>query len=219
MTGPARKKRSDETLRMILKHLIHEFQMLQQTCELARQEDNPIVRNAFLIAFAIHARNLLDFFYAPSGPKRWPREDDVIAEDFFDNPIEWWNSRPTKSQYLLALGARVGKEVAHLTYMRLRTMSKGRLWANSSITNEMRDILLHFQSLTPSTRMGQEFVAFFRKNCGGADRSKRTPPNIGFDGRGPRMGTDLTGRITVGAHKAARRRSRRYGDNLATFLF
>jgi len=31
--------------------------------------------------------------------------------------------------------------------------------------------------------------------------------NIGFDGRGPRTETDLSGRMTVGALKAARRRS------------
>lgn len=161
---PKRKRRSDEDLRKISKHLIHELRMLQQTCELARMEDNAIKKNAYLSSFAVYARNLLDFFYAPAGPKTWPRPDDVIAEDFFDSPLKWRAERPAKSNTLQAVNRRVGKEVAHLTYERLLTMSKGNPWANSVITNEMRTIFLDFRSRVPSARLGDAVAKFFKSD-------------------------------------------------------
>ncbi len=161
---PKRKRRSDEDLRKISKHLIHELRMLQQTCAMARKEDNAIKKNAYLSSFAIHARNLLDFFYPPAGPKAWPRPDDVIAEDFFDSPLEWRDKRVSKSNTLQAVNRRVGKEVAHLTYERLLTMSKGKPWPNSTIANEMRVIFLDFRNRAPASRLGDAVSKFFKSD-------------------------------------------------------
>lgn len=159
---PGRKRRSDEELRKISTHLIHELRMLQQTCELAQMEDDGIKKNAYLSSFAIHARNLLDFFYSPTGPKTWPRPDDVIAEDFFDTVSDWRTGRPVKSNTLQEVSRRVGKEVAHLTYERLLTMSKGKPWANSTIANEMRATFLNFRDMVPSSRLGDAVSKFFK---------------------------------------------------------
>lgn len=156
-----RPHRSDKDLQAISKHLIYEFGMLQQTCELARTEDVRARKSAFLESFAIHARNLLDFFYSPAGPKKYPQPDDVIAEDFFDSPSSWHNNRPAKSEVMKSLHRRVAKEIAHLTYERLNNMTVGPKWPNSQIANEMRAVILKFKELAPANRIGKNFNSFF----------------------------------------------------------
>jgi hypothetical protein len=47
--------------------------------------------NLTLESFVIHARALLQFLYAET-----PRPDDVIAEDFFEDPSAW----PARSELL-----------------------------------------------------------------------------------------------------------------------
>lgn len=171
---PLRPRRSDEELRAASKHLVFEFGMLQQTCESARVEDVRARKNAFLESFAIHARNLLDFFYSPDGPRKYPQPDDVIAEDFFDVASDWHNERPTKSDILASLHRRVNKEVAHLTYERLKNMTVGPSWPNSRITNEFREVILSFRKLAPACRLGEEFRRFFdapTESAGAGQRS------------------------------------------------
>lgn len=163
MGAKPRKPRSDDDLKRISKHLIHELRMLQQTCQLARTEDDGAKKNAYLSSFAIHARNLLDFFYSPSGPQSWPRPDDVIAEDFFSSAAAWQTQRPVMSSTAEAVRLRVGKEIAHLTYDRLLTMSKGRPWANSTIANELRAVFQCFRAMVPASKLGTEVAKFFAK--------------------------------------------------------
>jgi len=136
--------------------------MLQRTCEFARQEEENEKRNAFFESWGIHARNLLSFFYSPTDSKYCPRPDDVIAEDFFDNDSKWRTNRPDKSQTLIALAKRIGKEVAHLTYVRVNYGSVGPKWPISIVTNEMRRIILKFYELVPSDWIGPEFKKFFK---------------------------------------------------------
>jgi hypothetical protein len=136
--------------------------MLQQTCESARLEDVRFKKCAFLESWTIHARNLLDFFYSPQGPKKQPRTDDVIAEDFFDEPFCWINNRPSPSDRLQELAKRVGREIAHLTYVRTDFGVTGPKWPSGRITNEFRQIIFKFCELVPSERIGQECVRFFK---------------------------------------------------------
>lgn len=156
-----RAKRSDNDLQAIAKHIVYEFQMLQQTCELARAEEDVLRRNAFLESFTIHARNLLDFFYSPQGPKKFPKPDDVIAEDFFDDPTLWHTKRPGKSDILSTVHLRVGKEIAHLTYHRLSVTKTGKQWPNSRIANEIRTVFMRFKELAPPDRLSPVVAKFF----------------------------------------------------------
>src|SRR5262245_48621312 len=47
-----------------------------------------VTNNAFIEAFGIHVRALLDFFYSKA------QDDDVVAAHFFESPGVWENSRP-----------------------------------------------------------------------------------------------------------------------------
>ncbi|MCX5792400.1 MAG: hypothetical protein NTY45_09370 [Elusimicrobia bacterium] len=153
-----RDRQSDETLRVISGRIIYELGMLQQTCRFARAETIRGRKNAFLESWTIHARNLLYFFYSPNGSKKCPRRDDVIAEDFFNEESVWRLKRPTKSLIMKNFNRRVGKEIAHLTYVG----AFGLQWPNSRITNEIREICLRFYEVVPSSRIGPKFVNFFK---------------------------------------------------------
>lgn len=155
----SRIKRSDETLQSISKRVIYELGMLQQTCEFARNETERERRNAFLESWTIHARTLLNFLYSPAGPSKYPRPDDVIAEDYFDEASGWQLNRPIKSSSLEKFNQRVGKEIAHLTY----SGAFGQKWPNSRITNEIGAICVKFSEVVPSGRIGSEFVKFFKR--------------------------------------------------------
>lgn len=156
-----RTKHSPSILRFISKHLIYEFGMLQQTCELARHEEVRARKNAFLESWTIHARNLFDFFYSSQRPDKKPRADDVIAEDFFDCYSTWRSVRPSPSADLSKLGRRVGKEIAHLTYTRADSGPTGPKWPNSRITNEFRMIILKFREVVPADCVGRKFSTYF----------------------------------------------------------
>ena len=79
-------------------------------------ENDAVLGNATLEAFAIHLRSLLDFFYLDA-KKAWA--DDVLAEHYFSDPDEWRTVRPELPQTKIdEIKARVATEVAHLTYER-----------------------------------------------------------------------------------------------------
>ena len=46
--------------------------------------------------------------------------DEIIAEDFFDEPERWQEYRLDKSELLKLIHWRVEKEMTHLTYTRMQ---------------------------------------------------------------------------------------------------
>ncbi len=70
-----------------------------------------------LEAFLVHLRNVIHFFFAEE-----PREDDIVAGDFFDGAEKWLKCRPPAQ---LLLGARDGIErlVGPLTYWRITALA------------------------------------------------------------------------------------------------
>jgi len=92
-----RKKRSKEELRNASDHLHYEIWMFTSLASglASGISGQGVINNALLESFTIHARNLLDFLYAGK-----PQKDDVIAKDFLEDPSEWHNARPPKSETL-----------------------------------------------------------------------------------------------------------------------
>src|SRR5712675_2621976 len=107
-----RMTRGDSDLQGASGHLQYEVWMFMELAgTLATSHDIPLVpRNALVEALTIHARVLLSVFY-PSSPK----PDDVLAADYFDDPVAWARARPALTPALKSVDRRVGKEVAHLT--------------------------------------------------------------------------------------------------------
>jgi len=101
-----------------------------------------ILRNALILSFAVHFRNVFDFLYAPDQPK----EDDIIAEDFFRGPATWPTLRPQKSDFLASEKTRLHKQQAHITYERLGRSTIKATWDFSKILNELSSPLQVFYS-------------------------------------------------------------------------
>jgi transcriptional regulator with XRE-family HTH domain len=125
-------------------HLFYEVWMLYQSmAHLAKSAtaryETPLV-NALIESFVVHARNLLCVFY---GSRQKP--DDVLAADFFDDPAQWEKIRPEKTELLEKVARRVGKEMAHLTYARLKVTSQEKPWAFVEICKDIDKIIKIFQ--------------------------------------------------------------------------
>jgi hypothetical protein len=147
----------DEATRDRLKkasdHLHYEIWMLDGTAwELTKlgSNDGSVEHNALIESFGIHARLLLDVFYAPANK----RSDDVCAEDFFDNQTDWKTKCPSKSALLEKVDKRVGKELAHLTYARLGISLEDKQWPFVKIANEIENMVKVFVENVPEDRLG-----------------------------------------------------------------
>ncbi len=66
-----------------------------------------------LEAFLVHLRNVIYFFFADE-----PREDDIVAGDFFDGAEQWLKYRPP-AQLLLGVRDDIERLVGPLTYWRI----------------------------------------------------------------------------------------------------
>jgi len=151
----ARKKRTKEELVAASDHLKYEVDMFFDMAQaIASGEfEESAIGNALLESFTVHTRVLLDFLYGPPNI----REDDVLSDDFFDDVSMWAEKRPPKSDLLDSVHARVGKEIAHLTYARQNISVEQKQWAFLQIANEVKPILVEFLSLINQDLLGQRW--------------------------------------------------------------
>jgi hypothetical protein len=152
----ARKLRTVEELQEASNHLFYEIWMLGSVAKglasgVAGQ--GPIA-NALIEFFVIHVRAVMDFLYADK-----PQSDDVIAEDYFDDPEQWAKHRPELSQLLIHAKRRAGKEVAHLTYARLDVTPETKPWQFVEIANEISTALQAFLAKVPRNKLGSQWKA------------------------------------------------------------
>lgn len=146
-----RKKRSGEELREASDHLHYEIWMFISLANglASGISGQGVINNALLESFTIHARLLLDFLYTEK-----PQKDDVIAQDFFDDPSIWHQVRPLKSEVLRKVHRRVAKEVAHLTYARQDVTPETKPWPFVEIANEVNEVFSKFLSAAPKELLG-----------------------------------------------------------------
>jgi hypothetical protein len=90
-----RKQRSQDELHSASDHLHYEIWMFTSPAHglASGISDQSVINNALLESYTLHARILLDFLYAER-----PKEDDVRAEDFFEDLIKWHNAKPQKPE-------------------------------------------------------------------------------------------------------------------------
>jgi hypothetical protein len=169
-----RKKRSNRELRDVSNHLWYELEMLNAaTWMLANagfgQDDHGLIReiqNALLESFCIHSRNLMEFLYPTT-----PKNDAVIAEDFFDDKTEWLRKRPPQSESLKDAHIRAHKEVAHLTYARLLVTSERKPWAFLNIAKEISEVFRVFYQLVPFSTVTEDFLSLAAQVLGVESRA------------------------------------------------
>jgi hypothetical protein len=131
--------------------------MLDRTARLLAMEafgEGP-VRNALLESFTIHARGLLQFFFSNQ-----PRPDDMVAADFLPSSAVWDAARGAMPEVLANLGARVGKEVAHLTYGRLLVTEDAKPWSFIAVVEALSVVAGTFHSAVPANVLGPRWKQF-----------------------------------------------------------
>lgn len=110
------------------------------------------LNNATLESFVIHVRNLIYFLYATK-----PKQDHVVAHDYFDSPNEWANVRLQKSQDLQKGEIRSNKEVTHLSYERIKITPKMKQWTYVDIANEIAKGFNAFLENVDKAKLGKEW--------------------------------------------------------------
>lgn len=133
---------STSDLEKMIEHLFYEVQMLEMSASLlgiGMFGQDP-VKNALLESFTTHSRSIIYFLYPPENM----RPDDVIAQDFVRDGIDWTAIRPAKPRSLQDVHFRVGKEIAHLTYARNNHTEQTKAWKFIEIA---KDILMIFNKL------------------------------------------------------------------------
>lgn len=136
--------------KMSNEHISYEIQMFRAT--ITRMTNGGLSldeHNALLESFLIHARCLLDFLYQTEKP----RPDDVIADDFFEDPSIFHKLLPHSIPAAEYLKQRTGKEVAHLTYGRLKVSATEKVWNIGQIHDQLAEALaIFFECLTADQR-------------------------------------------------------------------
>jgi hypothetical protein len=118
------------------------------SADVYRQTD-PSLHNALLTAFGVHARNLLDFFYPPKALK----PDDMISNDYYDNPSDWELQRPPMTEALKELREQVNKLNAHLTYQRIEWGNEKKWWKWTQAHQDLQTVLNTFLKSVPPQRI------------------------------------------------------------------
>lgn len=177
------RRRAVDELRAISDHVLYEIEMFAATTNMIANHIldgidgdylKETTRNALLESFTIHVRALSDFLYAA------PRDDDVSALDFFTSDewalveaeaskdaanerifgidIRYRNFRSNAAlPAVVAARKRVNKEIAHLTYNRLKRNGAARLWPHAEIVEALSVDLHRFADQVDHDRVDKSF--------------------------------------------------------------
>ena len=158
MLAPKKRAvRDPQTMQAASHHLLYEWWMLQETAAwlASHAVRTPSEQNAQLESFCLHVRNLLDFFY-PELRGHQARYGDVIAQDFIRS-TEWEAARPPLAPALERIGIRVDKQLAHLTYARLRTTESASTWDFLHITAAVSQVVQDFIHLAEPSLLSADW--------------------------------------------------------------
>lgn len=142
-----RKKISQYYLKQISHDdLSYEIQMFEATAyKLKFGELDSLGKNVMLESFLLHSRCLLDFLYPPENL----RPDDVIADDYFDEPELFRKKMLKKLPVSDYLKKKTGKRVMHLTYSRLSVENDEKIWQVGDIHDQLAGSLeIFFETIS-----------------------------------------------------------------------
>jgi len=161
----SQKPDSEYLQRYSREHLLYEVGMFFQLGRLLMTgpflatppEAAVVMHNAAQEAFAVHLRNLLDFFYTQK-----PFKTDVIAAMFYDAgklPADF----PPKSAMLITAHLRAHKELSHLTTERDPEGTLEKDWKLHPLVMEIKQLLEKFLQTASTARLHPEFIEHTRK--------------------------------------------------------
>jgi hypothetical protein len=166
-----------DLLELSKEHLYHEIWMLFGTpTALGQLLLNDIAKNALIESFAIHTRNLIDFFYL-----NYPKPDDLTASQFIDDDQHtfWEDNLPSITPFLTAVKTRANKEISHLTKRRVAGIPPQKEWLINPILDEMADLLRFFVINASPLRLHSSVKTLVLARAGGDSQpppSPDTPP-------------------------------------------
>ena len=132
----------------------YEFEMLEFVAGEIRKVEG-FTRSALIESFAIHFRNLADFFY-PSKV----RDDDLTAADFYDTPNKW---NPTAASKLLEESrVRANKEISHITYQRKGERDPTKAWEVGRLLHEIEALGQQFAATASRQKLHQNLITLLQ---------------------------------------------------------
>lgn len=146
-------------------HLYHEMWMLYDTGTRLVQDpavhNDPVVKNALIESFTVHARSLAKFLFPKEG-KKFP--DDVTSDEYVDDVQQWRQARgPTIPPDLEGIIQRTGKEIAHLTTKRHPSGTPEKVWSPKPILQTFLQQLVLFATHVPPGRLDVKVTDFISK--------------------------------------------------------
>ncbi len=146
-------------------HLFYEMWMFCETgARLVRDpsvHNDPVVKNALIESFTVHARSLTMFLFPKEG-KKLP--DDVTSDEYVDDVQQWRHARgPTIPPDLERVIQRTGKEIAHLTSKRHPAGDPQKVWGPKPIVQAFLQPLLLFATHVPAGRLDVSVIDFISK--------------------------------------------------------
>ena len=117
--------KTKEELILASEHLHYEINMFNETICLLIKNGNKqtAISNILIESITMRIRILLHFLYPED-----KRSGDILAEHFFEDPIDWLTLRGEMPVELQDVKFRVGKEIVHLTYERLNKSVEEKKW-------------------------------------------------------------------------------------------
>ncbi len=125
-------------------HLSYEARMFV-ICRAMKPRDQ-FESNLKVEGFALHLKNLVEFFY-PSNPGA----DDVLAADY---AADWNAKRPATTPLLESARLQAGKELHHLTAQRIAGRPSHKAWDFDGISKDLKGVISAFLGLQPKIPQG-----------------------------------------------------------------
>ena len=159
---PTMTKTQDD-LKKASEHLHYEWDMLNYLAQAmserrlgkAQGNEDAVLSNAMIESFAVHVRNLIFFLFTEE-----PKLDDVLATHFVSDPAAFKTACGVKSEILKNAQSRAGKEVAHLTYDRLKFTAETRAWRFVEIATEVHRVMKIFLQHADQSTLSETWAAF-----------------------------------------------------------
>ncbi|MDP2820608.1 MAG: hypothetical protein Q8O39_00145 [bacterium] len=133
----ANQKELEELLR-------YEISMFQETCkQLDLCQKTRFEKNLLLESLATHNRILIEFFYNDKDEKYL---NDLVAQDFLPDTINWKNERPPITELLKEAKNKADKQLAHLSRWRIKIEKDNKKgWDWQGIKRDIGKVIEKFE--------------------------------------------------------------------------
>jgi hypothetical protein len=142
-------RRKEEELQRASEHVKYEIEMLMAAASFLSTSSSTLgqfAKNVYIEDFALHLRNLIEFYYNDGRGKGLVRAADYVAK-----VAEWKESRGPKSARLDRENQKANNFVAHLTYER-DAQRWERSWDWGTLLVELEHVWERFFSHLPEDR-------------------------------------------------------------------